>query len=68
MDDIFGEPGVNLGGLEEFTDFVDDFHASPEFIRKEKERGRELRASSGGKTAVPPGYATIAGGSLRRLR
>ena len=61
MDDIFGEPGVNLGGLEEFTDFVDDFHASPEFIRKEKERGRELRASQWWKNRRSSGICYYCG-------
>lgn len=35
----------NLEGLEEFTDFVDDFRADASFIRQEKEKARQLRNS-----------------------
>ncbi len=37
--------GGALSGLEEFFDFVDDFRASPEFLKREKEKARVLRNS-----------------------
>ncbi len=37
--------GGALSGLEEFFDFVDDFRASPEFLKREKEKARILRNS-----------------------
>ncbi len=37
--------GGGLSGLEEFFDFVDDFRASPEFLKREKEKARVLRNS-----------------------
>lgn len=39
------DDGPNLEGLEEFTEFVDDFRAEPAFIRQEKEKARQLRNS-----------------------
>ncbi len=51
----------NWEGLEEFTEFVDDFRADPAFIRKEKEKARQLRASQWWKNRRAAGICYYCG-------
>lgn len=39
------ETQVSLSGLEEFTEFVDDFREESAVIKREREKARELRES-----------------------
>lgn len=66
-DNIFsdGNEEVNLSGLEEFMDFVDDFRADPAFIRAEKEKARQLRASQWWKNRRATGICYYCGKHFR---